>query len=214
MADLDLAWGVSDGDGQWAPVTNASQPLSTKLGSFVCDVQIGSWRTGGDASLVLVLQAWVLLGLSEAAARHTYQYVQDRSQFGHPLSEFQAVQFRLTDVEVALQALEELAKYTLWSVGTKRPGAPADVVGLRLAALETAEVAFRVGHQLHGAIGFCDETDLSWLSRFSQPLRRLPWGFSQTEERLLRLVEARPLDGLFTVEDLLPDLANSGTKLR
>ena len=35
---------------------------------------------------------------------------------------------------------------------------------------------FRVAHQLHGAIGFCDETALSWVSRASVPLRRLPFG--------------------------------------
>ena len=43
-----------------------------------------------------------------------------------------------------------------------------------MAAIEAAEVVFRVCHQLHGAVGFCDETTLSWLSRYSQPLRRLP----------------------------------------
>ena len=37
---------------------------------------------------------------------------------------------------------------------------------------------FRVAHQLHGAIGFCDETTLSWVSRYSQPLRRLPFGLA------------------------------------
>ena len=67
-----------------------------------------------------------------------------------------------------------LAKYALWSVGTGRPEALDDALALRLAALEAAEVVFRVTHQLHGAIGFCDETTLSWLSRYSQPLRRLP----------------------------------------
>ena len=35
-------------------------------------------------------------------------------------------------------------------------------------------IVFRVAHQLHGAIGFCDETALSWVSRASVPLRRLP----------------------------------------
>ncbi len=48
-----------------------------------------------------------------------------------------------------------------------------DALASRLAAIEAAEVVFRVCHQLHGAVGFCDETTLSWLSRYSQPLRRL-----------------------------------------
>ncbi len=33
-----------------------------------------------------------------------------------------------------------------------------DALALRLAAIEAADVVFRVAHQLHGATGFCDET--------------------------------------------------------
>ena len=43
-------------------------------------------------------------------------------------------------------------------------------------------MVFRIAHQLHGAIGFCDETTLSWLSRYSQPLRRLPLGLAGTRD--------------------------------
>ena len=63
-----------------------------------------------------------------------------------------------------------------------------DALALRMAALEAAEVVFRVCHQLHGAVGFCDETTLSWLSRYSQPLRRLPFGLSATRDQLTRTV--------------------------
>jgi alkylation response protein AidB-like acyl-CoA dehydrogenase len=79
---------------------------------------------------------------------------------------------------------EELAKYALWSVQTRRVDVLADALALRLATLEAADVVFRVTHQLHGAIGFCDETTLSWLSRHSQPLRRLPFGLSATRDLL------------------------------
>jgi hypothetical protein len=56
---------------------------------------------------------------------------------------------------------------------------------------------------MHGAMGFCDEVPLSWLSRYSQPLRRLPWGRSETEARLLDAIEAVPFAGLFTAADPL-----------
>jgi hypothetical protein len=69
-----------------------------------------------------------------------------------------------------------------------------------MAALEAAEVVFRVTHQLHGAVGFCDETTLSWLSRHSQPLRRLPLGLSATREQLTTRVDRRGLAGLYTPE--------------
>ena len=61
-------------------------------------------------------------------------------------------------------------------------------VHLRQPGNEAAETVLRVTHQLHGATGFCDETTLSWVSRYSQPLRRLPFGLSATRDHLtLRL---------------------------
>ncbi len=41
-----------------------------------------------------------------------------------------------------------LAKYTLWSAGAAREEAIDDALALRMAALEAAEVVFRVTHQL------------------------------------------------------------------
>jgi hypothetical protein len=53
---------------------------------------------------------------------------------------------------------------------------------------------------LHGAVGFCDETTLSWLSRHSQPLRRLPHGLSATRELLTTRVGRHGLTGLYSPE--------------
>jgi 3-oxo-4-pregnene-20-carboxyl-CoA dehydrogenase alpha subunit len=50
---------------------------------------------------------------------------------------------------------------------------------------------------LHGAMGFCDETTLSWLSRYSQPLRRLPLGRSASQDALARRLGGRGLTGIF-----------------
>jgi hypothetical protein len=76
-----------------------------------------------------------------------------------------------------------------------------DALGLRLAGLEAAEVVLRVAHQVHGAIGFCDETEVSWLSRSVEPLRRLPFGVSQTATILGERLGSQPLSGLFTPEE-------------
>ena len=91
-----------------------------------------------------------------------------------------------------------------------RPAASArahDALALRLAALEAAEVVFRVAHQLHGAIGFCDETPLSWLSRYSQPLRRLPLGLSATRDQLTRTSVATAWPGSSTTHEPTPSTA-------
>jgi alkylation response protein AidB-like acyl-CoA dehydrogenase len=90
-----------------------------------------------------------------------------------------------------------LAKYALWSIQAGNPEATQDALALRMAALEAAEVVFRVAHQLHGAMGFCDETPLSWLSRYSQPIRRAPFGLSATRALLAERIGRHGLTGLF-----------------
>ena len=146
----------------------------------------------GDVALGLVLPCWTLLGMLDRAVELTIAHVTLREQFGQPLSSFQGVQFQLTDAEVERTGLEVLAKHALWSLDV------GDALALRLAALEAGEVVFRVCHQLHGAVGFCDETTLSWLSRYSQPLRRLPFGLSATRQQLTQRVGRRGLTGLFS----------------
>ncbi|GAY13335.1 acyl-CoA dehydrogenase family protein [Mycobacterium sp. shizuoka-1] len=146
----------------------------------------------GDVALGLVLACWTLLGMLDRAVELTIAHVSVRTQFGQPLSAFQGVQFQLTEAEVERSGLEMLAKHALWSRDTD------DALALRLAAIEAADVVFRVCHQLHGASGFCDETTLSWLSRASQPLRRLPFGLSATRDRLTRRLGRHGLTGLFT----------------
>lgn len=167
--------------------------------AFVTELQLSALDTegAGDAALPLTLSAWTLLGMLDRALELTIAHVSLRKQFGQTLASFQGVQFQLTDAEVERSGLDILAKYTLWSIAGGRPEAFDDALALRLAALEAAEVVFRVCHQLHGAVGFCDETTLSWLSRYSQPLRRLPFGLSGTREALTRAVGRRGLTGLY-----------------
>ena len=167
--------------------------------AFVTELELSEIDAGGatDVALGLVLPCWTLLGMLDRALELTIAHIGLRKQFGQTLSSFQGVQFQLTDAEVERSGVEILAKYALWSISTGRPEALDDALALRLAAVEAAEVVFRVCHQLHGAVGFCDETTLSWLSRYSQPLRRLPLGLSATRDTLTRNAGARGLTGLF-----------------
>ena len=184
-ADLALDWLVVELDGRSAPVVTAHPAVGGKLGRFVAPVELGPWSGSIDvAPMLLVLQCWTLLGMLQSAQELTCNHVRDRHQFGQTLADFQSVQFALTEVSVATQGLEELCKYTLWAVRHRPEDALTDALALRTAALEAAETTFRTGHQLHGAIGFCDETPISWLSRYSQTLRRLPFGRSDTESLL------------------------------
>lgn len=167
--------------------------------AFVAPLELSETDRNGaaDVALGLVLPCWTLLGMLDRALELTIAHVSLRKQFGQTLSSFQGVQFQLTDAEVERSGLEILAKYALWSAGTRKPEALVDALSLRMSAIEAAEVVFRVCHQLHGAVGFCDETTLSWLSRYSQPLRRLPLGLSATRDELTHRAGRDGLTGLY-----------------
>ena len=195
LAGLESRWAAVTMDGARSAVTGQGAGGA----AFVAELELSAIDDSGagDIALGLVLPCWTLLGMLDRAIELTVAHVGLRKQFGQSLSTFQGVQFQLTDAEVERTGVDILAKYALWSIGTSRPEALDDALALRMSALEAAEVVFRVCHQLHGAVGFCDETTLSWLSRYSQPLRRLPLGLSATRDELTRRVGGTGLTGLF-----------------
>jgi 3-oxo-4-pregnene-20-carboxyl-CoA dehydrogenase alpha subunit len=195
VGGVDRRWTAVTLDGTRSTVT-AEGPCGP---GFAVELQSTHLDDDGaaDVALGLVLPCWTLLGMLDRAIELTVAHVSLRKQFGQTLSSFQGVQFQLTDAEVERSGLDILAKYALWSIATRRPDAVNDALALRMSALEAAEVVFRVCHQLHGAVGFCDETTLSWLSRYSQPLRRLPLGLSATRDELTRRAGSAGLTGLY-----------------
>ncbi|MGV0716090.1 acyl-CoA dehydrogenase family protein [Mycolicibacterium sp. XJ662] len=195
VGGLDLRWAAVTFDGTRSSV-RAQGPTGP---GFVTELELSRVDDDGaaDLALGLVLPCWTLLGMLDRAIELAVAHIGLRKQFGQSLSAFQGVQFQLTDAEVERSGLDILAKYALWSIQEDLPEALNDALALRMSAIEAAEVVFRVCHQLHGAVGFCDETTLSWLSRYSQPLRRLPLGLSATRDQLTRSAGRAGLTGLY-----------------
>ncbi|GAA2121287.1 acyl-CoA dehydrogenase family protein [Actinomadura napierensis] len=196
---LDLRWIAVTLDGRRSVAVARSPDAPPRTSAFVTGLGLRPVDGDGarDAALGLVLPCWTLLGMLDRAMKLTREHVLVREQFGQPLARFQGVRFQLAEAEVERSGVEVLAKYALWSVQSRRDEALDDALALRLAAVEAAEAVFRIAHQLHGALGFCDEAALSWLSRYSQPLRRLPLGLSGTRERLTDRLERHGLTGPF-----------------
>ena len=201
VAGLDLTWAATDLDGRQHLANARPSTYSPRETQFVVELELAPASISAaplDLALALVLPCWTLLGMLDRALALTSSYVVSREQFGQALSRFQGVQFQLTDAEVERAGMEELAKYALWSIEEQSPVAVQDALVLRLAALEAADTVFRICHQLHGAMGFCDESALSWISRYSQPLRQLPWGVSGTLDHLTRDAGRLGITGLFS----------------
>ncbi|MCW7943102.1 acyl-CoA dehydrogenase [Streptomyces hygroscopicus] len=124
------------------------------------------------------------LGVGLALLDKTVAYVKQRVQFGVPVGSFQAVRHRLADAKIAL----EFARPVLF--GAALTMTSADVAAAKAAACEAAYATARTALQLHGAIGYTAEHDLSlWLTK-ARALRTA-WG-TPTECRAAVLSGVRP----------------------
>jgi alkylation response protein AidB-like acyl-CoA dehydrogenase len=155
--------------------------LATPLpgGELLCpDVPAGALAW---ARLATAAQA---LGVGLALLDRTVAHVRQRVQFGVPIGSFQAVKHQLADAKVALEFARPLV------FGAALSMAPADVAAAKVAAGEAAYATARTALQLHGAIGYTAEYDLSlWLTK-ARALRTA-WG-TPTECRAAVLSGVRP----------------------
>jgi Acyl-CoA dehydrogenase, C-terminal domain len=197
--DLFPRWRLAAIDGAVWEGRPEGPPLGTELGPFVVDMAASTIDDPEpvDVPMLLTLTAWQILGTIERALELTVEHVNTRHQFGGPLARFQAVQFQIADATVAVQSLRELAHFTLWRLWVAPLDRLVDSLALRAQALESAQAVLRTCHQLHGAIGFCDEHDLSILSRHAHPLLRLSAGLEATTEQLMAAIDHTGFDSLF-----------------
>jgi len=100
------------------------------------------------------------LGVGLSLLDRTVAYVKQRQQFGVPVGSFQAVRHRLADAKTALEFARPLV------FGAAVTLDPVDVAAARTMACEAAYTTARTALQLHGAIGYTAENDLSlWLTK-------------------------------------------------
>ncbi|MFI0827759.1 acyl-CoA dehydrogenase family protein [Streptomyces roseolus] len=114
------------------------------------------------------------LGLGRALLDRTVAYVRRRTQFGVPVGSFQAVKHRLADTLIALEFARPLL-YAAALALADRGTAPHEIAAAKVTAGEAAHAAARTALQLHGAIGYTEELDLSLWIRKARPLRDA-WG--------------------------------------
>ena len=108
--------------------------------------------------------AAMAVGLAQGAFDLATAYAKEREQFGRPIADFQAVQFKLADMAVEIEAGRLLTYKAAWLKDEGRPFAQEAAI----AKLYTGEVSNRVVNaalQIHGGYGFMDEFAISRLYR-------------------------------------------------
>jgi alkylation response protein AidB-like acyl-CoA dehydrogenase len=108
--------------------------------------------------------AALAVGLAQGAYELARAYARDRQQFGRPIGSFQAVQFRLVDMAVEIEAGRALTLKAAWLKDRGRPFAREAAA----AKLYTGEMSNRVVNwalMVHGGYGYMDEYPISRLYR-------------------------------------------------
>ncbi|MEL6519712.1 MAG: acyl-CoA dehydrogenase family protein [Pseudomonadota bacterium] len=94
------------------------------------------------------------LGAAQAALEQTLAYMGDRQAFGRKLQDFQALQFRLADMEIELQAARTFLRQAAWKLDNKTPDATQFCAMAKKFVTETGSKVADQCLQLHGGYGY------------------------------------------------------------
>ncbi|OWY40657.1 acyl-CoA dehydrogenase [Xenophilus sp. AP218F] len=100
------------------------------------------------------------VGTAQAALEAASRYVQERKQFGQPLSELQTVQFRLADMLTELVAARQMVRLAAWKLDNASPDASAYCA---MAKRIATDLSFNVANnalQLFGGYGYLKDFPL------------------------------------------------------
>jgi alkylation response protein AidB-like acyl-CoA dehydrogenase len=127
------------------------------------------------------------LGMAQGAFESALRYSKQREQFGKPISEFQAIQWKLADMATEIDAARLLTMRSAWM----KDNGMKTTLESSMAKLYTSEVAVRAaneGVQIHGGYGFVKDYPAE---KFYRDVKLCTIGEGTSE--IQRLVIARQL---------------------
>jgi alkylation response protein AidB-like acyl-CoA dehydrogenase len=154
-------------DGETLLTATAGAPVqSIAAARRLTEVVAGDPVATGDLGLAVDTAALAtaarLLGAGERLLADSVAYVKQRRQFGREIGSYQAIKHQLADVRIALDFVRPLVDGAALADGTA--DFARDVSAAKVAAADAAYRASRVALQVHGAIGYTAELDLSlWI---------------------------------------------------
>ncbi len=184
--DADAAadvYAVVDGTLHAASATTGHR--SVDRSRHVFDVTPGDAVEHGDLEaaydLAVLAAAAQLLGAGERLLADSVTYVKQRKQFGREIGSYQAIKHKLADVRIALDFARPLV------FGAALEPSPRAVSAAKVACADAAYLASRTGLQVHGAIGYTQEFDLSiWITK----VRALVTAWGTPAEHRARILDS------------------------
>lgn len=130
--------------------TDVKVPKENRLGELGAGMRVAFSSLDNGRIGIAALS----VGIAQAALDAAKNYAKDRTAFGKPIAEFQAVQHKLADMATAVEAarLLTLRAASMKDAGHKQTGSFASMA--KLFASETANRVCAEAVQIHGGNGF------------------------------------------------------------
>ncbi len=94
------------------------------------------------------------IGAAQSALDQTLAYMSERRAFGKSIDQFQGLQFRLADMNIALQSARIFLRQAAWKLDTGAPDATAYCAMAKELCTETGSEVADQCLQLHGGYGY------------------------------------------------------------
>ena len=123
------------------------------------------------------------LGIAEGAFEQALEYSKQRVQFGRPISQFQSIQFMLSDMATEIEAARFLIYNAAWNYDQKKHVSKE----VAIAKLFASEMSFRVVHkalQIHGGYGYMKEYPIERMYR-DQRVTEIYEGTSEVQRMVI-----------------------------
>lgn len=105
------------------------------------------------------------IGAAQSAMDKTLAYMKERKAFGKSIDQFQALQFRLADMEIELQAARVFLRQAAWKLDQNAPDATQACAMAKKFCTETGSRVVNGCLQLHGGYGYLADYGIEKLVR-------------------------------------------------
>jgi alkylation response protein AidB-like acyl-CoA dehydrogenase len=131
------------------------------------------------------------VGLARGCLEESVKYASERQAFGKPIGSFEALQFKIADMKVAVETARLAVLNAAWRRDRGKPFA-AEASVAKLYASEVAATCAREAVQVHGAYGYVEEFPVA---RFYRDAKVLEIGEGTNEIQRLLIARALGLPG-------------------
>lgn len=145
---------------------HGSVDQARKLFSVTAAETLGDADTERAFDMGALATAAQLLGLGRTMLEISTEYAKQRKQFGKAIGSQQSIKHHLAGVAIGLEMARPLLHGAALSVRDGSTDARRDISAAKVACGDAAYRASRIALQVHGAIGYTQEHDLSlWLTK-------------------------------------------------